>query len=71
MRDNDYNEHDFLNIILQVTVVCRLVSHRIPSFGFVVEETDKAGPILDAACKKASLPYKHFDDVKVTIFHGA
>ena len=46
-------------------MVCRLISHRIPSFGFVVEETDKGGPILDAECKKASLAIEHFVDVKV------
>ena len=57
---------NILTIILQITVVCRLISHRIPSFGFVVKETDKGGPILQDECRNALLSTEHYVDVKVT-----
>jgi hypothetical protein len=49
----------------QITVTSRLVSHRIPSFAFVIKETDKGGPVLDEACRKRSVDHKYFLDLKV------
>jgi hypothetical protein len=50
---------------LQITVTAGLISHRVPCFGFVVQEVDKAGPLLEEECKKRGLHFSLFPDLKV------
>lgn len=42
-----------------------LISHRVPCFGYVVKEVDKAGPLLEDECKKRGLHFSLFPDLKL------
>eukprot|EP00596_Hydrurales_sp_CCMP1899_P010460 CAMPEP_0119051144 /NCGR_PEP_ID=MMETSP1177-20130426/72861_1 /TAXON_ID=2985 /ORGANISM="Ochromonas sp, Strain CCMP1899" /LENGTH=323 /DNA_ID=CAMNT_0007030253 /DNA_START=659 /DNA_END=1630 /DNA_ORIENTATION=- len=46
-------------------VTAGLIAHRIPCFGFVVKEVDKAGPLLPEECAKRKVHQGHFIDLKL------
>jgi hypothetical protein len=60
--------HMFLCVcvnVYQIIVHAGLISHRVPCFGYIVKEVDKAGPLLEDECKKRGLHFSLFPDLKV------
>jgi hypothetical protein len=44
-----------------------LIRHRIPCFGYVVQETDKAGALLEDKCKALNVTdFKYYPELKVS-----
>ena len=44
---------------------CGLVKHRLPCFGYIVQETDKGGELLNSVCIEKSVSVIHFPVLKV------
>ena len=50
----------------QISVRCGLVKHRLPCFGYIVQETDKGGELLNSICVEKSVNVSYFPILKVT-----